>query len=86
MVVTAAVNAVCGSSSLTQGKQPCDRAHAQRTGFIPAHAGKTAVAKVEGQSKPGSSPLTRGKPRGEGAPCVPEGLIPAHAGKTNVLG
>ena len=74
---------VPGSSPLTRGKLDNRGALGGVSGLIPAHAGKTLVARDFGAPEVGSSPLTRGKQRRHVKALSVVGLIPAHAGKTS---
>ena len=71
-----------GSSPLTRGKLKRGQCLGSGGGLIPAHAGKTRIARHPRRHRPGSSPLTRGKLRDERRAVLCDGLIPAHAEKT----
>ena len=71
-----------GSSPLTRGKHDATLTPHEKSGLIPAHAGKTR----EGRK---ASDCARAHPRSRGENrrrlslhLLPAGLIPAHAGKT----
>ena len=71
-----------GSSPLTRGKLGGAVKEGAGKGLIPAHAGKTVIARSKSSGRGGSSPLTRGKRPNAADRLQGDGLIPAHAGKT----